>query len=124
MVKCTEDECSFETSRPDYFLRHQRLVHGLHRKDFKAVNNTLADGDKWTCSKCGKTFTSVSEVQMHVIQCEEIKCEFCNKTFTLKQNLKCHIEKKHSAYICKKCKKRFENGWLLREHIVDKICDK
>ena len=41
MVKCTEDECNFETSRPDYLLRHQRLVHGLHRKDFKAVNNTL-----------------------------------------------------------------------------------
>ena len=94
------------------------------RTSKQSVNNTLADGDKWTCSKCGKTFTSVSEVQMHVIQCEEIKCEFCNKTFTLKQNLKCHIEKKHSAYICEKCKKRFENGWLLREHIVDKICDK
>ena len=124
MIKCTESGCTFETSRPDSLLRHQRLKHGLHRKDFKAVRNTLADGGKWTCSKCGKTFTSNSEVQRHVIQCEENKCEFCDKTFTMKQNLKRHIEKKHSAYTCELCKKRFKNGWLLREHIVDKVCEK
>ena len=124
MNKCTEEDCAFETSRPDSLLRHQRLVHGMFRKDFQAVNNTLADGGKWTCSKCGKTFTSVSEVRTHVIQCEEIRCEFCNKTYSLKHHLKRHIEKKHSAYTCEKCKKRFKNGWLLREHIVDKICDK
>ena len=59
MIKCTESKCTFETSRPDSLLRHQRLKHGLHRKDFKAVRNTLADGGKWTW--CGKTFTVKSE---------------------------------------------------------------
>ena len=57
------------------------------------ISNTLADGGKWTCSKCGKTFAIESEIKDHVIQCLEIKCEFCQKKFKLRQHLKRHIEK-------------------------------
>ena len=121
-LKCSEEGCNFSTSRMDSLLRHKRLVHGLFRKNFKAIKKTLADSGKWTCSKCGKTFTSDSEIQNHVIQCKEIECEFCKKTFKLKQHLKRHILKKHSNFTCKVCQKGFENILLLREHQLSKIC--
>ena len=123
-IKCSESECNFATSRMDSLLRHKRLVHDLYRKNFKAINNTLADGGKWTCSKCGKTFRIESEIKDHVIQCLEIKCEFFQKKLKLRQHLKRHIEKKHSDFICLICKKGFENIIALREHKLSKICDK
>lgn len=121
--KCSESDCNFATSRMDSLLRHQRLVHGLYRKNFKAISKTLADGGNWTCSKCGKTFTSDSDIRSHVIQCKEIECEFCHKTFKLRHHLKCHMDKKHSNYICKICKRGFENILLLREHELSNKCD-
>ena len=81
------------------------------------------DTGKWTCYRCGKTFTSSSEVGSHIIQCQEIKCEFCQKTFKLKQHLKHHKEKKHSNYRCKVCNRGFENIVLLRDHERSKSCN-
>ena len=42
--ECSEEECNFSTSRMGSLLRHQRLVHGLYRKDFKAIKKTQVNG--------------------------------------------------------------------------------
>ena len=119
-MKCKD--CKFATTRKDSLLRHRRLIHGLYRKDFDAIQDTLeSENSKWTCSKCDKTFTSNEEVSDHVISCEELQCRLCEKSFTLKSNLKRHIQKKH-PYICKDCNERFRSKNSLGIH--KKTCPK
>ena len=113
VFKCSE--CDFQTSRKDSLLRHKRLKHGIFRKEFNIIKDTLKDNGNWTCSKCNKTFTSEEEIEDHVISCKEIKCHLCEKAFTLKSHLKRHIETQH-PYICTNCNERFKTAKILRKH--------
>ena len=113
MFKCSE--CDFQTSRKDSLLRHKRLKHGIFRKEFNIIKDTLKDNGNWTCSKCNRTFTSEEEIEDHVISCKEIKCHLCEKAFTLKSHLKRHIETQH-PYICTNCNERFKTAKILRKH--------
>ena len=88
-------ECDFKTSRKDSLARHKRLKHNIYKKEFKAIKNYLKEKSKWTCSKCSQSFTSLEEIENHVITCKQIICKICDKKFTLKINLKRHMEKKH-----------------------------
>ena len=113
VFRCSE--CDFSTSRKDSLLRHKRLKHGIFRKEFNIIEETLKDNGNWTCSKCNQTFTSEGEIEDHVIRCKEIKCQLCEKTFTLKSHLKRHIEKQH-PYICSNCNERFKTAKILKRH--------
>ena len=112
-------KCDFKTSRKDSLLRHKRLKHQAYRKDFTAIEETLRENSKWTCSKCNKTFSKVEEIESHVINCQEFKCYVCDKEFTMKSSLKRHLEKMHPT-ICKKCGKRFKFDKSLKKH--EKLC--
>ena len=109
--------CDFTTSRKDSLLRHKRLIHQLYRKDFTAIEDTLEEDGKWTCSKCDQTFTSLVEIEGHVISCEEIRCNWCDKKFTLRSHLKRHNKEKH-PFVCGNCKERFKNEKYLNKHLV------
>ena len=120
----TKDEfqcskCDFKTSRKDSLLRHKRLKHQIYRKEFTAIEETLRENSSWTCSKCNKTFTSVEEIEDHVISCQEFKCNLCAKKFTMKSSLKRHLEKQHPT-VCKKCRKRFKFKKNLKKH--EELC--
>ena len=114
--KLSCSKCDFTTSRKDSLLRHKQLIHQIYRKDFTAIEDTLEEDGKWTCSKCDKTFTSLVEIEDHVISCQEIKCHWCDKKFTLKNHLKKHFEIKH-PFVCGNCKERFKSEKHLKKHV-------
>ena len=109
-------ECDFKTSRKDSLARHKRLKHQMYKKEFKAIETFMKDNSNWTCSKCNQTFTSVDDVEDHVIHCKEIKCKLCDKNFTLESNLKRHLEKQHPN-VCTNCNERFKYRKTLRKHM-------
>ena len=93
------------------------MIHQPYRIDFTAIEDTLEEYGKWTCSKCDQTFTSLIEIEGHVISCEEIRCNWCDKKFTLRSHLKRHNKEKH-PFVCGNCKERFKNEKYLKKHMV------
>ena len=81
----------------------------MYKKEFKAIETFMKDNSNWTCSKCNQTFTSVDDVEDHVIHCKEIKCKLCDKNFTLESNLKRHLEKQHPN-VCTNCNEGFNSN--------------
>ena len=112
-------KCDFKTSRKDSLIRHKRLKHHIHRKEFAAIEETLKENSNWTCSRCNKTYATEEEIEGHVISCENNKCQLCDKEFTLKSNLKRHLKKKHPS-VCKFCNERFKTNKQLAKH--HKVC--
>ena len=64
------------------------------------MNSHKCKQDKYTCSDCGKQFTTKSNLNHHQIihtdNREKCLCDLCQKTFSSKGNLGRHIEGVHN----------------------------
>ncbi|XP_067666884.1 zinc finger protein 208-like [Haliotis asinina] len=87
-----------------------------------------SDSSAFTCPSCDKSFSSVSELEIHLEQhtniIEPIKytCRYCARTFWRKYNLTIHM-KTHTgerAYCCNFCPKRFITSSRLKFHMKSK----
>jgi hypothetical protein len=57
-------------------------------KDLKGVK------EKKTCTKCGKYYSTISNLNRHLLKClyeEKFTCEYCKHDFTQKYNLTTHL---------------------------------
>ena len=129
----------------DFALR--KHVYNVHRKEKKHECKTCGhcfeykyllarheikhSGErKYVCSVCGKTYTRLDGLKLHMTLKEHTDthsgeknfcCKICGKTFKLMRSLLDH-ESTHSddirpTFECDKCKKKFRAKRYLREHI-------
>ena len=86
------DECGRSFKRKDSYLRHKRIVHGLHNRRLTAVEK-LYDEDNmmYKCPECKRSFDDREDAKDHIIQSRcNMECDICGKQFGLTQHLKRH----------------------------------
>ena len=76
----------------------------------------------YSCTTCGKTFSSASGHKLHMNTHKGIypyKCQYCGKGFTASNNLKAHItvHTKINSFLCSICGEGFRYSQYLKEHI-------
>ena len=89
-------DCDFQTNRIDSLYRHRRLLHGVHNRDWRAIDKTFENSNnvEFQCENCKKVLKSEAEIEHHIVnKCNDIICDVCGKQYRLKQHLVRHKKK-------------------------------
>ena len=89
-------DCDFQTNRIDSLYRHRRLLHGVHNRDWQAIDKTFENSNnvEFQCENCKKVLKSEAEIEHHLVnKCNDIICDVCGKQYRLKQHLVRHKKK-------------------------------
>lgn len=106
---------------PDAFLSNDRLkthVWTKHRIDKK--NEKIKVRRSFECKHCQKSYTTLCNLQEHVLKIHEkntpFKCQQCNSKFGLQHVLNTHMKIVHSKVNCDLCGQRIYNSFELKRH--------
>lgn len=123
------ERCEFTTDRKDTLTKHERLKHKAVNRAFQNLDKNLdPNNPKWTCFDCKKTFTSMIEIEDHMLlkSCEDTNsCKVCGKKFTVRHNLLQHVRDVHEnrqTFTCSHCDKSYSQKSSLTKHL--KKCNK
>ena len=114
------------------FKKHEREKHGIDNIFRKRIVKPL----KINCSKCSMAFESVSDLNVHVIACQEVShnfsCPSCPLTWCSGPVLNLHLKSDHKMqeiYTCNVCGKCFKRKISVDSHnkvehegIKDHVC--
>ena len=120
MIKCTFDNCNFDTKWKSNSTHHIKTIHSnkkpyvcedcqkdfTRRDDYNSHMNTHGKGTLLKCDHCDKTFKSRSVKHTHTVRVHEphklLKCPFerCGKSFPRQYTLKQHIKALHTTGLC------------------------
>ena len=110
------DICSNEFRSAIYLRNHKRIMHNI--MDEKYTNRFCQ-----ICPVCGKSVDSLKQHMMLVHSTQKFQCPHCEYQTPYKNNLKNHIENKHTGgniKNCPFCNKLVKN---VKRHVLAAKCD-
>ncbi|XP_029645036.1 MDS1 and EVI1 complex locus protein EVI1-A isoform X1 [Octopus sinensis] len=110
-----------------YSLRHLSQEMSVRVPSISASSRypvqQMAMATSYMCRYCAKQFTSVRDMQLHVLQHSRgnapLNCAICNKSYRTPSKLQRHV-RVHSGerpYICNLCGRRFTRSDHLKQHM-------
>lgn len=90
------------------------------------IEQVFCEEPKWiTCSVCGKTFTTLSDLYLHkrLHKKNRYHCHLCDKIFNTNSTLHnhkqyFHVDPQNWKHACHLCEKRFTAPCYLRDHLA------
>lgn len=107
-VECSQCKKVFRAKW--YLKQHLKVYHLQEKKQFK-------------CTKCGKSFATLEELNVHSAKhsaVKQFKCDECSKSFVHKQDLKRHRynHTNQKPFSCQFCHKGFARRDALAQHEI------
>lgn len=136
-IKCTEEDCNYQTKNEKYMARHVDLVHNMNIKlkckhcDFSASlmrdlclhsKKHYPDGPPYICHEkdCNFRAARMGLLIRHFMEHSNERpyvCDICDKSFRTLNQQSCH-KKLHEGrqYVCDVCNKRFTTKGGMMTH--------
>ena len=122
------EKCHKTFRREDYINSHICVDESGNKvkiKKYKRTGEVLRTEpgiSSCVCATCGKSYSSISNMNKHMLTHDEPKekCHECGKMFHLKINLKQHLRYTHATTlqcVCKKCGKMLKNRNSVYSHM-------
>ena len=103
-------------------FKDQHTCQTQNKKKYKSKKYPQKK-ETYSCSQCSKTFTTLQNLQGHILSAHEkqfdFECEHCGKKLATVKRLQNHISQCHSSHVvCEICQKQISNPYELKRHKV------